>query len=99
MAGPRPNSNGPKRGERVGGVCPDVVLLAVSRDRRVSSVIMVGWSGVGKPGSRVTKWAGGYPRAKKVGGKTRQQVTVENGRKLRISHRRQTSHDKIMHGV
>jgi hypothetical protein len=59
VAGPRPNSSGPKRGERVGGVWPDVVLFAVSRDRRVSNVIMVGWSGVGKTGSMVAKCADG----------------------------------------
>jgi len=60
VAGPRPKKRGPNRGESVGGVCPEDVLLATSRARRASRRIIMAWS-VGVSGGRncVAKWVDG----------------------------------------
>ncbi len=64
MAGPKPKRRGPKRGERVGGVWPEEVLLAVRRVRRKRSRMMMDWR-VGSRSCRMdSKWFGGYPRAR-----------------------------------
>ena len=41
--GLRPNRRGPKSGERVGGVWPDVALLAVIRVRRANRACRMDW--------------------------------------------------------
>jgi len=40
VAGPKPKKRGPNKGDRVGGVCPEDVLLAVRRASSESSLII-----------------------------------------------------------
>lgn len=65
MAGPRPKRRGPNNGESVGGVWPDQVALAVRRDMRVSTDMIIDWMGGASGGKNVEKWVGGYLRANK----------------------------------
>ena len=55
---------GPKSGERVGGVCPEDVLFAVRRDRRVSRDMRMDWMVGSRSVRNVEKCAGGYLRAR-----------------------------------
>jgi hypothetical protein len=57
-----PKKRGPKSGESVGGVCPEEVLFAIRRLKRVSRRMIITWR-VGINGGKncVAKWVEGYP--------------------------------------
>lgn len=59
MAGPRPNSKGPNKGEIVGGVCPELALCAVNRMSRLNRVSKIERRVEGRLGRKVEKCFGG----------------------------------------